>query len=301
VVRLLVDRGCPVNAPDNKGVTPFDLALFSNNASLCRALHFAGAVLPSRNAMMKKVIASPQFLFKEKDRVGIMEWIKLVSQISKEMRESAQLLAAAIINKSGLMEEIMKDETVARAVTIGYDDKGNTPLHLAAALNSDALPALLAVVEDVNVQNHDGDTALLLLCSSTKLALKLLERVEAFVKAGSDVNLGNNLGATPLHMACVSWNASLAQELLKAGADANAVDSAGISPLQAVLESHDVLWYRHGTSLTLGVPNGPVGNEEENEEYINQLPVMPFDTISILLKVEVSWCLNLFFSFPFLI
>jgi ankyrin repeat protein len=51
------------------------------------------------------------------------------------------------------------------------------------------------------------------------------------VRAGADVNAANDLGVTPLSLACAGANAAITTMLLEAGADPNAASGAGMTPL----------------------------------------------------------------------
>lgn len=55
--------------------------------------------------------------------------------------------------------------------------------------------------------------------------------VEALLRAGADVDAGNDYGVTPLHLACANGNVAIVRKLLAAGADPNAAKLTGETPL----------------------------------------------------------------------
>lgn len=127
------------------------------------------------------------------------------------------------------------------------DESGNTLLNSAAKdHNTDLVRYLIDYGADVNKENNDGDTPLL-------MALKLIGRdlydsvdlynlVVYLVEHGADVNKGNNDGNTPLLEATNHRDRVLAQYLVEHGADVNKRNNRGESPLlKAIRKSNYVL------------------------------------------------------------
>lgn len=68
-----------------------------------------------------------------------------------------------------------------------------------------------------------------------------LEIAEALIAAGADVNAANELGATPLQLACINGSAAMVSRLLARGARANdAVTTTGATALMACARSGSV-------------------------------------------------------------
>jgi ankyrin repeat protein len=118
------------------------------------------------------------------------------------------------------------------------DDRGETPLHLAAEWShKDVAEFLLANKADVNAKNNDGRTPLHLAADRG-----YKEVAELLLKNGADVNAKAKNGETPLHLAALNApkekGKELAELLLKNGADVNAKDNAGSTPLQMAVLGH---------------------------------------------------------------
>ncbi|MCJ1231999.1 hypothetical protein MMC12_008680 [Toensbergia leucococca] len=78
---------------------------------------------------------------------------------------------------------------------------GRTPIHMAVRFPK-AVRALLKAHPCLSTQDDQGDTALHLAISSS--AIKISSRgtvVEKLIESGADVNITNNYGTTPFHMA----------------------------------------------------------------------------------------------------
>jgi ankyrin repeat protein len=95
-----------------------------------------------------------------------------------------------------------------------------------------ALKALIAEGADVNGRQPDGATAL-----HWATHWDDLEGVVLLVRGGADVNAANDLGVTPLELACT--NAAIARALLDAGANANQPLPTGETPLMTAAGTGD--------------------------------------------------------------
>ena len=76
------------------------------------------------------------------------------------------------------------------------------------------------------------------------------------LERGADVNIGNSEGTTPLHLAAVWGDVSLAKKLLAHGANVNATDNSGQTPLsEAAYQDHlsvVKLLLAHGADVNIG-------------------------------------------------
>ncbi|MCR5221101.1 MAG: ankyrin repeat domain-containing protein [bacterium] len=108
------------------------------------------------------------------------------------------------------------------------DANGDTALMLAVAnSNLATVRALLAAGTDVNVQNRDGATPLI----AALLKNPNSEIIKMLLVAGADVNVKDQSGATPLMMAAQKSNPQVVRVLLAAGANVLAQNKNGVTAL----------------------------------------------------------------------
>ena len=92
--------------------------------------------------------------------------------------------------------------------------------------NERAVPALLQQRADVNATEPDGATAL-----HWAVHWDAVDTAQMLIDAGARINVRNELGITPLLLACTNGNAGMIGKLLAAGADPNIASPNGESPL----------------------------------------------------------------------
>lgn len=111
------------------------------------------------------------------------------------------------------------------------DNTGRTPLHAAVHEKlSSIVPSLLKLGADVDAQDNDNMTPLLL-TDDKDIVQRLLE-------GGARVDLRNKNGQTPLHLASQRHNATLVALYLKSGVGVDTLDNNHRTPLHSVLLSH---------------------------------------------------------------
>ena len=113
--------------------------------------------------------------------------------------------------------------------------RGRTPLHQAAlwARTENIVNAMIAEGANVNVQDQSGWAPLHLAARNGKT-----EAVNALLAAGAEINARDNGGQTPLHWAADDGTAEAVNALIAAGAEINARDRKGKTPLhQAALRA----------------------------------------------------------------
>ena len=112
-----------------------------------------------------------------------------------------------------------------------------------------AVRALLKERVDVNASQGDGATAL-----HWAAHWNDLETADLLIRAGAAVNTANDLGATPLWVACTnSGSTAVVDRLLKAGADPNLALPSGETPLMTVSQTGNAdavkLLLAHGANV----------------------------------------------------
>ncbi len=114
---------------------------------------------------------------------------------------------------------------LARRPHQAWDDQGQQPLHLAVSLkNLEAVRVLVAVGANRMAQNNVGDTPLHLACRA--------QGMEEFLRAlgSSAISAVNHRGQTPLHLACRN-SIGPVRILLEMGAKVDATDAKGRCPI----------------------------------------------------------------------
>uniref|UniRef100_A0ABD2WQC2 Uncharacterized protein n=1 Tax=Trichogramma kaykai TaxID=54128 RepID=A0ABD2WQC2_9HYME len=115
--------------------------------------------------------------------------------------------------------------------------KGRTPLHLALANdNRKVAEALLRRHADPNFADHDGYTALHVICKRDKDQglLKEFFKIVKEIPTSVRINARDKKGNTPLHLAAAGGSLILVELLLKNQADPNSRNKEGSTPLHLI-------------------------------------------------------------------
>jgi ankyrin len=112
----------------------------------------------------------------------------------------------------------------------------DTDLRLVEAVKRQdrtAIQALLKQGVDINAPQGDGATAL-----HWSVYVDDLVTTDLLIRARANVNSANDLGVTPLFLACSNANAAIVEKLLAAGANPNTqVTTTGVTALMAAARS----------------------------------------------------------------
>ena len=134
---------------------------------------------------------------------------------------------------------------IAALLTIGGCGKKENPgsekkpphvnIHIAALQgNIDAVYQHIDAGSDLDVKDEYGSTPLIIATTFGKTEVAL-----ALIDAGADMEIANNDGSTPLHIAAFLCRTEIVRALLENGADKNALNNAGRTALQTVAGPFD--------------------------------------------------------------
>ncbi len=112
------------------------------------------------------------------------------------------------------------------------DENGNTPLILFTYEGEmELIEYLISVGANLDIQNNDGETALLVALDLVNNNSKKQETAELLINAGANLNAQDQYGYTALHKAILKSDATIIKKLLASGANGNIPNSYGETPL----------------------------------------------------------------------
>jgi hypothetical protein len=104
------------------------------------------------------------------------------------------------------------------------------PIHTAAYLGDDkVIKAHIAAGTDLNLKDEYGSTPL-----TVSITFGKTDAALALIKGGADLSAKNNDGSTPLHTAAFFCRKEIVESLLKNGADTEITNNYGATPLLSV-------------------------------------------------------------------
>jgi hypothetical protein len=163
---------------------------------------------------------------------------ELKAALWREAKHEGLSLASGHLSYS-----LFDDECIPRLITnLVMQDPQRTPLMLAAAeARLDTVKNLISKGTNVNIQDENGDTALLL--ASGRVGAS--EIVDQLLKSGADPNAPNREGETALMWAAFADDINTVNVLLENGSSASARNRRGESALQWALSKSDLSTYTH--------------------------------------------------------
>jgi ankyrin repeat protein len=254
VAQLLLDRNANVDAQDILSSTPLHQVLYQMLYKHTRVESFKAvvAVLVKYNASVNVQNDEGQTPLHVACQVGDQDVTQLLlgQDADTEVQDNSQstplLLALEHWERwrNGTLKAVAKLFIESGANVNVRNNKGRTPLHIACQIGSHDVVRLL--------QDQDADIEVVESSHWALLFRPLKEEhwsIGAFVtklliEFGANVNVRNNNGQTPLHLACQVGSHDVVQLLLGRGADMEVQDDSHSTPLLVALE--------HGARLTGG-------------------------------------------------
>ncbi len=137
-------------------------------------------------------------------------------------------------------------------------ERPDVDIHTATFLgNLEAVQQHIKSGSDLNLKNEYGSTPLVIAATFGKT-----EVAKALITAGADLNQISNDGSTPLHTAAFFFFIEIVKALLEKGADKNIKNNYGSTPLEAVSVPFDMV---KGIYDQISKELGPMGLKLNNK------------------------------------
>jgi ankyrin repeat protein len=189
---LLIKHGANPNATNGKN-SPLSYAVTGNNFDLVKLLAAAGAKLQAADKLPKPLLSFAA----ANNHLKMMDYLLQQGVPVDEADTSTGLTPLMVATERDRVEAI--DFLLRHGANVNLQNhQGYTPLMLAvsaAQASDETLDALIGAKANINIRDHHGDTALIHAAKNFPADLSALERL---VKAGADLNLKNNAGETAL-------------------------------------------------------------------------------------------------------
>jgi ankyrin repeat protein len=184
-----------------------------------------------------------------------------------EYPQLSALMAAIIENNVGVAEAIIESKYMGDVNQT--DHVGWTTLMCASYIGSlELVHALLSKGANPNIQNDNGDTALMIASSKLVLHTNFIPVMNALIAGGANLNIQNINGITALMAAVEIGDVEYVRVLLRAGADVNLRDEDGdTAEMIAVRERHfDIVNLLRAPARNIAALNAAVGHRNERYE-----------------------------------
>jgi cytohesin len=214
IVEFLIRKYANVHAKDSLGVTPLYYAATHNYVDIADFLLSKGADVNARDENGCTLLYYAIWDH-SKDAINLLA-NKGANVNAKDSAGYTPLVYAIWENDKDMVELLINKGADVNV----QDNDGYTPYYWAV---------MDASKEIVELLTAKGATAI----STIHLAARAgdLAKVKNLVEAGTDVNVKDKGGETPLFSAVISDNSDVAKFLISEGADVNAKDNIGVTPL----------------------------------------------------------------------
>ncbi|CAB0030574.1 unnamed protein product [Trichogramma brassicae] len=206
-----IQRTVPVDVKNKSGDTPLHLALRADNKKTAKYLLERGADINLTN----EEGWTPLHIIAKRDKDD--GWLEQFFKIVEDIRQTVQIDAR--------------------------DHFGNSPLHVALLCGTKAtIESLLRKGADPNLAEKDGSTPLHFIArreqgdDSVDMFFEIIEDMRRAV----EVDVQDDFGRTPLHLAVERGSPKVTEALLRNGADPNLATADGLTPLHVMCQRQKV-------------------------------------------------------------
>ena len=237
MVKLLVEKGAPINEMNDHMETPVHLAAWEGNIQMMDFLlrqYDSNMPLHQRDDNNYTVLDIAA-------RQGNLELAKFlverrapVNRSTFDWKEAFPKMPLHLAAKNGHSEVAQFLLDNGADLNIRTFD-GYTPLHFAAKEGHDKVSrTLLENGADVNAKDKEGLTPLHVAVEGGHI-----EVASVLLNKGADINRQSNDNRTPLHLAAYEGKTEMIKFLLEQGADVNMKDRAARKPLDVAREREE--------------------------------------------------------------
>ena len=274
-VKDLVDRGGDVNITYDIGRTALHHAANRSNVEMCKFLLDRGADVAARdeygNMPIERAISS-----RDPTSLDVVRLLLTDVTVNAGNDNGERPLHLAARKQFVDLVQLLVDHD---ADTNVVDKDGYTPLHDANRFGGDdpAVSKILLKFEaKVDAANRNGDQPLHLACRNSKIkSARLLlsngasarasnndgktplhcaaggstlrsEFCDILLDRDADIDVADEDGNQPLHIACTHNKVEIAKSLISHGADVAAVNGQNVSPFQLALPDFCIALYKAG-------------------------------------------------------
>ncbi|XP_062711316.1 uncharacterized protein LOC115254290 [Aedes albopictus] len=233
IVQMLVgDYAADVNAQDIDGNTPLLLAAKNREWEIVKMLIDKDS---KYSADYKIANNDGQTLIHLAAKRGNMEIVQMLKDgyapdiNAQDNNGNTSLLLAAKFRKWEMVKILIDKDYKNSANYKIANNNGLTLIHLAAEKGNKKIVQMLIddYAADVNVQDNDGNTPLLLAAHNCKW-----EMVKMLIDKAADYKIANKVGQTPMHVVAIYGNMEIMKILVDVyAADVNVQDNIGNTPL----------------------------------------------------------------------
>lgn len=226
LMRLLMDRGAPLGprSPHDRESAPLHVAAEAGSRPAMRMLLRAGAGTGSDPSYYGPLHAAT-----ERDHVGVL---RLLAPRPRELPR--EQLKSVLQRAGGSLGGLRVLRWLAESGVLEDQELAMEALEAALRYNRvDALQALLAGGISVNVKK-DKATLLHLALRNSLVDAGI---VETLLRGGAEVNVRDEGGLTPLHLAILRNRYDLARRLVQADASLDAHTAAALGRMEVLIEA----------------------------------------------------------------